>query len=86
MAIKKKGDKLEREGLPAITLERLQAVPRAATIKDGWTASLQREGYMRLDRPGEPPAMVELASINDGDELPRDTDERFAFPPAVGGQ
>ena len=57
----------------------------AATIKEGWTARLQREGYMLLAHLEHKPVMVELASIKDGDVLPRDEDERFEFPPAVGG-
>lgn len=57
-----------------------------ATIKDGWTARLQREGYIILAHPDHPPRIVELASVREGDELPRDTDEAFEFPPAVGGR
>lgn len=56
-----------------------------ATITEGWTARLQREGYILLAHPEHPPRIVELASVKEGDILPRDTDEAFEFPPRVEG-
>lgn len=56
-----------------------------AAIKEGWNGRLFKPGYIILTHRDHPARVVELASIREGDELPRDTDEALAFPPAVGG-
>lgn len=85
--------KKKEDPIVTVTDKAVVAMPReltgmqhVATITDGWTARLQREGYLLMSHPEHKPVMVELASIKDGDVLPRDTDERFEFPPAVEGQ
>ena len=56
-----------------------------ATIKEGWNARLFKDGYIVLTHAAHEPRVIELATIREGDDLPRDTDEAVAFPPAVGG-
>lgn len=56
-----------------------------ATIKPGWRYTGMGDGRLMFVHPDHAPMIVDLNSIEEGDELPRDTDEALSFPPTVGG-
>lgn len=63
----------------------LTGFKNVATIKSGWRVLLQPDGRAFLSHPDHQPRIVDLATVEEGDELPRDTDEALSFAPAVGG-
>lgn len=56
-----------------------------ANIKDGWRAKLIGENIL-LTNPDHPAYFIDLATVKEGDELPRDSDTAVSFPPRVGGK
>lgn len=80
MAKKNKGEIVE---VPAPQV--LTGYKHLATIKPGWRFNDMGDGRLMFTHPDNAPMIVSLSSINEGDELPRDTDEALSFPPTVGG-
>lgn len=52
-----------------------------ARIKDGWRHVFHGAELLLLIHPDEPPRVVKLASVQHGDELPRDCDEVLGLAP-----
>lgn len=56
-----------------------------ATIADGWRCTFIDQDRMYMVHPDHQPVIVEMRSIQEGDILPRETDERVTFAPQLGG-
>ena len=56
-----------------------------ATLKEGWRGKFKAPGELILIHPEHHPRRVDLATIREGDLLPRDTDEALGFSPTIGG-
>lgn len=57
-----------------------------ATIAEGWRVTFIDQDRMYMVHPDHQPVIVEVRSVQQGDVLPRDTDERVTFAPQLGGQ
>lgn len=56
-----------------------------ATIADGWRVTFLDQDRMLMAHPNKQPVIVEMRSIQEGDVLPRATDERVSVAPQLGG-
>lgn len=63
----------------------IDGITLLAEVKEGWRCTPVDKDRLVFVHPDFPPKMVELSSINEGDELPRDTDETVLPPPQLGG-
>lgn len=57
-----------------------------ATLKPGWRAKLIGDDRVLLVHADEDPRFIDVATITEGDELPRDTDEAVIFGTQLGGK
>ena len=64
----------------------LTGLKHVASIKPGWRVNLQPDGRAFMAHPDHQPRIVDLSTVAEGDELPRDTDEVLGFAPPVTGQ
>lgn len=63
---------------------RVEGLRVLATLADGWRATFLQDDLV-LVHPEYAPRLVRVASINEGDVLPREIDETVSFPPIIGG-
>lgn len=66
-------------------IETRNGVKLHATIKDGWRPKIIGDSVM-LTHERHPAYFIDLSTIKEGDELPRDSDTAVSYPPAVGGE
>lgn len=57
----------------------------AAIIKEGWRYRVV-DGSLLLTHIDHPAYLIDLATIRDGDKLPRDTDTPVGYPPPIRGR
>lgn len=67
-------------------IKTIDGITVLAKVKKGWRTKALDKDRLLLTHPDNYPRVVELASIQEGDTLPRDTDMMVGSPPGLTGE
>lgn len=67
-------------------IKTIGGIAATVRVKTGWRLKALGKDRLVFTHPEHEPRVVELASINEGEELPRDDDMVIGYPPGLTGK